>query len=437
MTSFADIQSRPISMNGTGKKRIVQYNYLLDGWRRYLTDSPTPQKFGAWLKLADRGDIAALWEMQEEMEAKDAWLKAVTGTRRRAITALEWEIEPDEEAKDIGAAEAAAEYCDEKLSEIGEFPTTLEFLQKSIGPNVAIVELLWEKAELVGMVDVPGHRLRSDPIYNYGVYIRVNESPLDLIPTDQPQGKWIVYHHDWNGGFPFRSTYTHATVVPWIIKHFSLSDWKSFLEIYGMPWRFATMDETVTPDDRNTIEDMLNNMGSDTAAAFPKGTTVDMLEVTGKGEAFKEMLDMQNKTLSVLYLGQNLTTDVGAVGSHAAAQVHDNVRLDLLQSDLACEARTLRSQLLKPMIDLKFPGKDMPIPYFCRQYEKVRNLEADRLDMDRITMARTMGLPISVDDVYQKLDMIRPAETEKDVLFTEPVATPEPYPGTGKTNAGN
>lgn len=146
--------------------RLVNYSRKLDVGRRYLTDSPTAIRFKAIQQAVDAGDIAAMVEMTEEMEGKDAHLQGVANTRRGAVTALEWKVVPDPEAppEQEGAAQEAADFVSEHLTELSTWEGTLEHLSTAIGPNVAVVELVWRGGLLVDTVDVPGHRLLGNQI---------------------------------------------------------------------------------------------------------------------------------------------------------------------------------------------------------------------------------------------------------------------------------
>ncbi|HKQ48481.1 MAG TPA: DUF935 family protein [Phycisphaerae bacterium] len=48
-----------------------------------------------------------------------------------------------------------------------------------------------------------------------------------------------------------------------------------------------------------------------------------------------------------------------------AAKVHDQVRRDLRDDDLSKESRTIRRDLLGPMVRMQF-GADAPVPHFRR-----------------------------------------------------------------------
>jgi phage gp29-like protein len=232
--------SAPIVMQG-GQRPQVRWSQRLDSWRRYLTDDPTPSQFSALLKQVDDGDLAAMVELNEEMEGKDAHLQNVAARRREALTALDWTITPDTSAVDQAKAKKAAEFCDQQLLALKSFPETLEHLADAIGPGIAVTELMWHRGRIADTNDVPGHRLLGD-IFDQrpGVWIETEDEPVTGIKA-RPL-KYIVHTPNSRAGFPLRVTPTRANAYLWLIKHYCISDWTSFTETYGQPVRVATYE---------------------------------------------------------------------------------------------------------------------------------------------------------------------------------------------------
>lgn len=402
------------------KNQIVKWSEQLDSYRKYVTDSPSPATFASLLKGVDSGDLHDLCLMQQEMEAKSAHFKGVCNTRRAALTGLEWTIEPDEQAKNQAAARESADYCQEVLLGLRGFGCALNWLSKAVGPNVAVVETIWRDAAPVDFICVPFDRLRTNPYEGQGVNVLTPTELVYGVPTGSIPDKFIVFHPDENGWFPFRTTLTHASVWPYLVVNFSSKDWMAFSELYGNPIRVAKYDDAVVDADRDTVMDMLENMGSDVAGTFSKGVDVELLTVDGKGEAFERAITWAESKLSILWLGQTLTTDIGSVGSRAAAQVHDNVRFDLLVSLVKAEATCLRDQLLSPMVRFKFPGRDMPVPKFVRQLNRTRDVESERLNLEQLRLARELGVPIEQDEVYEKLGLRKPSGGSKPLVIPKP-----------------
>ena len=46
--------------------------------------------------------------------------------------------------------------------------------------------------------------------------------------------------------------------------------------------------------------------------------------------------------------------------------VQDQVRADLRDDDIKLEGRTVRGQIIRPLVAFAFPGRDVPLPYFRR-----------------------------------------------------------------------
>ena len=409
-------------------KPVVRYEPNIDEFRRYLTDDPTPEKMSNWLRAVDNGDIAALTELTDEMIAKDPHLLGVVETRRGAVTGLDWDIDPNPDDPDPGLAEAKADYVRARLTSIANFPDALDHLSEAIGPNVAVVELLWDRAELTGVVPVPGHRLTGDPLgQKPGIFVETEDDPG--VPTHP--GKWIVYHPQPHAGFPFRRTLTHATVFPWLMIHFTRVDWMAFSELYGHPLRVAHWTDDAVDADRDAVETMLNEMGSDVAGTFPEGIDIELLQASGTGEIFVNQSGYAERKLSIAWLGQTLTTDTGESGGGAFAlgKIHEGVRSDLLAKDLKSEKRTLECQLIMPMVGLRFPNQPGPPPLWVRRIEEKREIAQEQMDLDRLRAAQEFGLPIKRDDAYAALGFDRPAADDTDIVGGTP-ATP-PVEGAG------
>ncbi len=403
------------SGNNTGRMQIeigrkIRWSPTYDSRRDYLSNDLTPERLTSLLVEVDDGDIAAMAELQEEMEGKDAHLQGVSARRREALTALDWKIEPPENTpKDqLALAQIAADYCDETLRQMSTWAETLEHLATATGPGVAAVELVWRVGldgyALASTNDIPGHRLIRD-IDSPDIWVITDEKPQG---QPAPPGKYVMHLPNSRAGFPFRVTLTRAQGYLFLMRHFSLSDWASFLELFGMPVRWGKVDKDATPAERTMAESFVRDMTTD---AWGTASSVDLqlIEANRGVQPFSDMVDWIESKTSILWLGQTLTTEMGSVGSFAAAQVHQNVKASILKSDVKNERRTIREQILRPMVALRFPGTKAIVPEFNRQILEAADVEGDRLKIDKLTKAGEMQLPIDVDVQYDMLGIPQPA----------------------------
>ncbi len=362
----------------------------LDHWREYPADGLTPSRLVSILRDADAGAIGPAMALFEQMEEKDAHLHSVAATRRLAVTGLRWTIVPTSQVgpcSDIGAAEEAAAYCAEVLSEIESFESALQHLALAIGRNVAVAENVWEQREgalrLADVVPVAFDRLAVDEMG--AVLVLTRESPLDGLAL--PPGKFVVHAPHAVSGSPMRGGLLRASALAYLGKHFAMKDWMVFSEVFGMPVRIARYEPSATPEEKRELLRMLESLGSDAAGIFSKAVELQLLE-SGRGTVpppYEKICDFFNRELSKAWLGQTLTVELqsGGGGINATGpRIHNEVRLDIRQDDLAKEARTVRRDLLGPMTRLRF-GPDAPVPHFQRLFSPPRDLRelADVLDV--------------------------------------------------------
>jgi phage gp29-like protein len=383
----------------------------LDSFRRYLTDSPTPERFAAILRSTDGGDVAAAIELQEEMEAKDAHLQGVANTRRLALTALPWDVIPDPNAKDQAAAELAAEFVSETLRKVQGWEAGLDHLATAIGPGVAAMELIWNRGKLVEVIPVPGDRLEGDVIDGSGVFMLTDDHLTEGIRISGH--KFVLFTPSVRGGFhPLRVTITRAQAYLWIIKHYTIADWAAFNETYGQPVRMAKFKQAATEEEQTTVRNMLENMGSDLWGMFTDQVDVEFLETARNAQPYGDMVEWIERKQSILFLGQTLTTEPNQIGSLALGAVHDSVRAALTLSDIKNEAIAIQKQVFRWVVRFQFPGRDMPLPLFHRQPAESRNLDADRVELEKLRYLREAGLPVDPEVVYERLGVPPPKTRE-------------------------
>jgi len=351
----------------------------LDRWRDYPADGLTPSQLVTILRAADEGAIDQAMALFEQMEEKDAHLYSVANTRRLAVTGLGWQIVSAAQVRegvDRTAADEAADYCREVLADIDRFDETLQHLALALGRNIAVAENVWEgqngALRLVDIVPVSFDRLTFDDV---GVpRILTEEEPyqgIELLPN-----KFVVHTPQAVSGHPMHGGLLRVSALAYLGKHFVMKDWLVFAEVFGMPIRVARYEPSATPAEKRELLSMLQSLGTDAAGVFSKAVELQLLEA-GQGKApppYENMCRFFNRELSKAWLGETLTVDIeGQSGVFSAAQIHNEVRLDLRKDDIVKEGRTIRRDVLAPVTRLQF-GPDAPVPFFQRQLDPPRDL---------------------------------------------------------------
>ncbi len=398
--------------------RVMVTDRSLDSFRTYVSDLLTPSKLKTLLRATDGGDLATTLALFEEMEAKDAHLMGVANTRRGALTGLEWEVvssaKDQDDPADKSTADEAAAFIEESFTNLECLDTALEHLATAIGPNLAVLELVWDQSELVDVVPIPSHRLRMDVHQPKQVRVITRENRRG-VPALPP--KFVVHVPHARAGFPFSITICHAQAMIYLIKLLSVADWGAYCETFGQPVRWATWPPSTSGDERQEIIDMLKNMGSAAYGAFSQGVQLQLIESSQRGTSpFEGLINWCSRQQSIAWLGQNLTTDTtGGTGTFAAASVHNEVRGDLLEDDVRREGRTVRGQIIGPMIAFKFPSattfkSHRGLPTFRRRFRE----EVDRkAESEIIGLSQRAGVRVPKDWAHDRLGIPKPDPNEE------------------------
>lgn len=384
-----------------------------DGLRLSATLGLTPARLLAFLQAAEAGTPQMQFELFAEMLEKWPRLAAVEATRRLALTGLDWEILPAA-APDPGGATAAArraaDYCQRTLAGLAAFRDVLDHLASAIGHGLAVVELVWERGRLVDLVPVPHGRLIGDPHEPWRLRVLTEEEPALGIPLDEQPLKWIVHRPHPRPGRPFEGGLLRASALLYLAQTVSLKDWLIYSQIAGMPLRVAQFEPGTPPADQQQLLRMLEALGTDAVAVVGKNVELKFLEPARGGERpYQPLQDYCNTEVTILWLGQHLTTDIRSAGSRAAAEVHDRVREDLLVDDIADEGQTIGRDLLAPLAQARY-GLDVPVPRFRRSL--VQSVDTQALAATLAVAVNELGLAVPRGWVHQALGIPEPQAGE-------------------------
>jgi phage gp29-like protein len=235
--------------------------------------------------------------------------------------------------------------------------------------------------------------------------VRVLTDEADTQGYQARTPKFLVHTPNAVSGHPSRGGLLRVSALAFLGKNLALKDWLIFAEVFGMPVRIARYDVSATAEEKEELLRMLSSLGSNAAGIFSRAVELQFIEA-GQGKApppYEHLVDFLNRELSKAWLGQTLTTETpGLGGSFGATRIHEEVRKDLRADDLRTEARTLRRDLLTPLVRLKF-GPDAPVPHFRRPLDTPRTAAqlAELLD----TAVNRLGLRVPQRWVHEALSL--------------------------------
>lgn len=393
----------------------------------------TPDRIRTLLTSAARGDPGQLAVLFDEMLSRDEDLRNVHRTRMAAVTGLEWEIvSPDQIRNASGriseaAAKPPTEYCREVLEDLDDVDGALSHLLLGIGRGISVCEVVWDQA---GSGRSKGHRpVEIHPVMHTQLHydaqrpdqlrIRTDGNPEGVMISESPAGTFVTHAPDPIAGNGFRGALLLVATIGYLEKRWGRRWEMIFLELFGMPLLTAKYGPEVTDEDKTRMLEMIRDQGVARGGIFPSGAEIELHESgIGSGQSglpHEIVIARVNAAWAKLWLGQTLTTEIGQTGgARAAAQVHDLVRGDIRDDDLRSEARTIRRDLLSPMVRNKF-GPDAPVPYFRRVYEAPRDTTADLANI--ATAVNQLGLKVRTGWVAEqaKLQLVVGTDMEAAV----------------------
>lgn len=364
-----------------------------------------PSRLASVLASANDGDIYDYLTLAEEMEEREPHYGSVLRTRKLAIEGLPRNVEAaGEDDKSQQIAEAVR-----KLIAKPKFEDLISGATDALAKGFAAVEITWD-----GFTPVD-YQWR-DPRYfafsrddAYTLKIRNEDSQAgDVLPPH----KFVVHYPKLKSGVPIRGGLARMAVLMYMCKTYTLADWMAYLEVFGMPIRVGKYNNGASNDDKAVLKRAVANIGSDAAAIIPESMLIEFIESGGKGgeTLYEKNADFLDKQISKAVLGQTMTADDGS--SRSQAEVHNEVRLDLLESDAKKLQATINQQLIKPFVDFNF-GVQAVYPLLVFYVEKPEDIAGL---VDGVSKLVPLGLKVSQSFLRDKLGIPDPQDDD-ELLF--------------------
>ncbi|BDP44856.1 hypothetical protein DAETH_48250 (plasmid) [Deinococcus aetherius] len=382
---------------------------------RTVHAEPSERVFTEWnpdlvrgaFRRAETGSMRLAADLCDTVLADDRVTGAL-GSRVKGLLGLGFGFEPAEGAARRTPIIKASEHDWWKANPESELDQVLRWgIFFGLGPG----QLVWTQDRQTGrMLPVlkfwhPRH-LRFDPVTR-GWFINTAEGERSFTPGD---GTWVLYapygmHRPWAQGV------WRACALWWMLKEYARQDWASYSEQHGRPIKVGHAPDTASKEARKALAADLSDLGSDTAIALPPGYDLKLVEASANTwGTFKAQIDSANMGMAIAVAGQNLTSQVTA-GSHSAASVHNDIRLDLIESDGESLSTTLHEQQWSWWTEFNFgerrlapwPKWDTTPPEDLKELATTLNTAGDALK-------KLDALGVDVDPLLERFKLTRRPE---------------------------
>ncbi|MEE2025039.1 DUF935 domain-containing protein [Alkalimonas mucilaginosa] len=312
----------------------------------------TPAKAANILKEAEQGNLIAQCELAEDMEEKSAHIQSELGKRRLSLLSVPWNILPPPNA-------SAAEKRDTEMLE--ELLRTAVWLRDAIfDASDAILkgysnqELTWEYIEKQHVITSCEFRdpswFQINPDKRNQLMLRDgSHNGMELRPFG-----WLSHTAKAKSGYLERRGLVRVLVWPFLFANYSVRDLAEFLEIYGLPIRLGKYPAGASEREKLTLLRAVMSIGHNAGGIIPKGMEIDFQNAAdGQSDPFMAMIAWCEKSVSKAVLGGTLTTQAdGASSTNALGNIHNEVRYEIRDADLAALEQTLTRDIIYPLYAL-------------------------------------------------------------------------------------
>lgn len=375
-----------------------------------------PGRLAAILRQAQEDDMRDFLTLAEEMEERELQYASVLGTRKRAITGIDPVLRGRLRKQET---DEVADAIRRDILDTPGFSDLIDDLLDALGKGYAAVEIVWETAAARWR---PVRFKRHDPRLFQWDRATLSELRLraDADPDGQPLDplKWVIHTPRLKSGVPPRNGLARLGAWTFMMKSFTLKDWMTFLEVYGMPLRLGKYGPGASSEDKAVLLRAVRDLGSDAAAIIPQSMSIEFIESKGFSEKpFEGMADYLDKQLSKAVIGQTMTADAG--GSKAQAEVHDIVRTDIKKADADQLAATVNRMLIDPYVAVNFGPGAVGQWRLALPVRVPRDIEALSSALSKLV---PLGLKVRQDEIREPLGLTDPEDG--DEILAPPAAPP-------------
>jgi phage gp29-like protein len=199
----------------------------------------------------------------------------------------------------------------------------------------------------------------------------------------QEETKILLVRHKATPRRPHGNAILKLTYVSWIIKAFAYECWAKAAEQFASPMLLIKLADPDKIVDEQTGERAItaalriaDAAGRGSALAVGPDDDVKVLEVSIDGTFFEKLISKLDARQQKVLLGQTLTSDNVTGGSNALGNIHNAVRLDKRDSDLAFMEQYF--QVVVSALWIKNEFKGLPPKFYWQIPKNINQAQATR-----------------------------------------------------------
>jgi len=310
---------------------------------------------------------------------RDLHVYGVLDKRAGGVTHREWRVEP---ASSRRADKKAADIVEAQLGDLLFDLACHDLLMGAVLKGFSIAECMWvrdgSEIRLAELKKRNQRRFVFDTKSN--PRLLVPEAPLSGI--ELPARKFVVQTHDASDEQPYGLGQGTRLFWPVWFKRQGITFWLQFCDKFAAPTAVGKHARGAPDDEKAALLDVVQALAHDTGVVIPEDMALELLEAARSGtiDSYERLCRYMDEQVSECVLGETLSTNIGTVGSKAAASVHNEVREELSKRDADLQCAVLNRGPVTWISELNVPGARPPKVW--RVFEEPEDLDA-RVNRDK------------------------------------------------------
>lgn len=407
--------------------------------RRYFGTSVEPETIESVVRRAECGYMRDLTDLIKESMFFDPHFSCEVGKRFRALASVNVKVV---EATGPGVDKTrAAQYADALRNEIRRVPNfkqqiirldwahcngraALEKVWRENGAGspfkYSLGELNWIHARRQQFGPMREIRI-CDDIWQGGNF-EARGLDIESIPH-----KFITFKPQLFDEYAEREGFGPRALYFALFKRFSWRDRMQLLEVFGKPWKVIELDPAISllnTTQLDEAEDRVDEMGGNATIALSPGMKLNITQPNKEAdEPHANVADACDDQLSKLVLGNSRTTSAKPSGLGSQdSNVHQDGETLVINSDGWGVAQVIGDQYFADWVEINAgPDELINAPTCEIEYKAPPD---PKVEVEITTGAISIGVPLKVDEVYQRIGFSKPQPGDAVVTQTTQPAAP-------------
>lgn len=229
---------------------------------------------------------------------------------------------------------------------------------------------------------------------------------IQVTPGD---GRWLLLAS--SGERPWMNGAVRPLALLMLVRFFCTRDWVRRSEVTGIGIRKAMVPNAADEKVVAKFLRQVQRLGAETTLRLPEGFNFAIEAVDGQATTLFESLTRRcDMGITLVLLGQNLTTQAGDTGNQGAAAIHASVKLDLLEADVEALSTVCREHVLLPWGRFNVANWNddwAPWPYWDPTPPEDLKIAAETLNTLGDALPKLEAQGVDTDRVLERFDLKR------------------------------